>query len=165
MGRGREKAFKSLLFKSRVKGFHINTWLCIRLLVYKLHQLFSDQGMTKFKQINLPGRRKAVICVFQTLNVCIPVFTRASNLEWSLFFCTVGVSFKSTSIKFPLEPFDGEIPANSDVVSDWATTIASLASEGKNKRAKATAINNASQTLSIKQNVRDSEAHKINQNK
>lgn len=64
---------------------------------------------------------------------------RASILENSLFFCTMGVSFKSTSLKFPLELFDAVSLANSDVVSAWAMSMASLASLGKNNRANATA--------------------------
>lgn len=52
----------------------------------------------------------------------------------------MGVSLRSTSLKFPFEPFDLERPANSDVVSACAMSIASLASEGKNSLAKATAV-------------------------
>lgn len=70
----------------------------------------------------------------------LPVFIRASNLERSLLFCIIGVSFKSTSLKFPLEPFDAERPENSDVVSACAMSMASFASVGNNNRANDTAI-------------------------
>lgn len=50
----------------------------------------------------------------------------------------MGVSFKSTSLKFPLEPLDARRPAYGDVVSACAISMASLASVGKNNRANAT---------------------------
>lgn len=70
----------------------------------------------------------------------LPVFIRASILERSLLFCIMGVSLRSTSLKFPLEPLGAERPANSDVVSAFAMSMASLASVGKNNLANATAV-------------------------
>lgn len=77
----------------------------------------------------------------------IPVFTRAFILERSLWFCIMGVSFKSTSLRFPLDLFDAERPANSEVVSACAISMASFASLGKNNRANATVkFNNKSKS-------------------
>lgn len=45
----------------------------------------------------------------------IPVLIRACNFSWSLLDRTEGVSFKSTSRKFPLEPFDAKRPVYPDV--------------------------------------------------
>lgn len=72
----------------------------------------------------------------------LPVFIRASILEISLLFCIMGVSLRSTSLKLPFEPFDFDDarPANSDVVSARAMSMASLASKGKNSLANATAL-------------------------
>jgi hypothetical protein len=39
----------------------------------------------------------------------IPVLIRACNLIWSLLVRPAGVSFKSTSLKFPLEPLDADV--------------------------------------------------------
>jgi len=76
------------------------------------------------------------------IKVYLPVFIRASILERSLLFCTMGVSLRSTSLKLPFETFefDAERPANSDVVSACAMSMASLASEGKKSLANATAV-------------------------
>jgi len=54
----------------------------------------------------------------------------------------MGVSLRSTSLKLPFEifGFDAERPANSDVVSACAMSMASLASEGKKSLANATAV-------------------------
>ena len=70
----------------------------------------------------------------------VPVFIRASILERSLLFCITGVSFRSTSLRFPLEPFDAARPANSDAVAACAVSMASLASAGKNNLANATVM-------------------------
>jgi len=55
---------------------------------------------------------------------------------------TEGVSFKSTSLKFPLEPFEpfeAERPVYGEVELASAISIATLASAGNNSRANATA--------------------------
>jgi hypothetical protein len=52
---------------------------------------------------------------------------------------TEGVSFKSTSCKFPLELLDPERPRYPDFKSASAISIASLASAGNNNCANATA--------------------------
>lgn len=69
----------------------------------------------------------------------LPVFERASILERSLLFCAMGVSFRSTSLKLPLETLDSKMLENSDVVSALAFSMASWASYGKSNRANATA--------------------------
>jgi len=63
------------------------------------------------------------------------VFVKASRRSRNLLFCIVGVSFRSTS--FSLLKF--VMPANSSVESACAMRMTSLASEGKNILAKATA--------------------------
>lgn len=93
-----------------------------------------------------------------TENSQLPVFIRASILGRSLLFRITGVSFKSTSLKFPLEPFDAQKQENSDVVSVLAMSIASLASVGKSNRANATAMHKTSQHssfLSVKKAIRE----------
>lgn len=80
----------------------------------------------------------------------IPVLESASILEWSLSFCIMGVSFKSTSLKLPLEPFEAE-PANSDVFSAFAISIASFASVGKNNRANATRMHTRKEALPMEE--------------
>jgi hypothetical protein len=69
----------------------------------------------------------------------IPVLIRACSLEWSLLVCTDGVSFKSTSLKLPLEPFDVKRSVQTEVESAFAACIANLASTGNNICANATA--------------------------
>lgn len=64
----------------------------------------------------------------------------------------MGVSLRSTSLKFPLEPFDAERPANSDVVSARAMSMASLASKGKNSLANATAVDSNTCYLMVFEN-------------
>lgn len=61
----------------------------------------------------------------------------------------MGVSLRSTSLKFPFEPFDAERPANSDVVSARAMSMASLASKGKNSLANATAVGSKTYFLMV----------------
>jgi len=87
----------------------------------------------------------------------------------------MGVSLRSTSLKFPFEPFDAERPANSDVVSARAMSMASaettsefaglsdvvsaramsmasLASKGKNSLANATAVDSNTYYLMVFEN-------------
>jgi hypothetical protein len=64
----------------------------------------------------------------------------------------MGVSLRSTSLKFPFEPFDAERPANSDVVSARAMSMANLASKGKNSLANATAADSNAYYLMVFEN-------------
>lgn len=64
---------------------------------------------------------------------------RASTLDRNLLFCTVGVSLRSTSLRFP-ELLVAVRPANSEVVSACAIFMASFASAGKKILANATEL-------------------------
>lgn len=77
---------------------------------------------------------------------------------------TEGVSFKSTSLKFPLEPFVAERPVYGEVKFASAISIATLASAGNNSRANATATYKKILALYYKVGTRDSKTSFILEN-